>query len=247
MLFAGQTALVTASGAGIGRAIARKLAREGAAVVVSDIADDATAETVRLIEQDGGKAAFLHADVADADQVSRLVPFAIETFGGLDLAVNNAGVGAMPAPVQDVERAAWDRALGITLTGTFLCLQEQLRHFRGQGHGAVVNIASLAGISATPRLSPYGASKHGVVSLTVSAALETADQGIRVNAVAPGAIETGALESLPPEDKEGYVAQIPMRRLGRPEDIAEATAFLLSERAAFITGVVLRVDGGTEA
>ncbi len=245
--FGSQVALVTAGGAGIGRAIAVQLAEKGASVVVSDVNDVTGRETVELIEKNGGAAAYVHADVSQAEDVERLVPFALDTFGRLDLCVNNAGVGAMPTDIADVERSAWDRAIDITLTGTFLCMKEQLGHFREQGSGSLVNIASLAGISATPRLTPYGASKHGVISLTRSAALEYAERGIRVNAVAPGAIETAALASLPEDARRGYEQEIPMKRLGQVEDIANATSFLLSERASFITGVVLRVDGGTEA
>lgn len=245
--FDGQVALVTAGGAGIGRAISLQLARQGARVVVSDIDDEAGQETIRLIEEAGGTGAYHHVDVSQSDEVDSLIPFTLETFGRLDLCVNNAGVGAMPTAMEDVERKAWDRAMNITLTGTFLCMQAQLRHLHAQGSGSVVNIASLAGISATPELTPYGASKHGVVSLTRSAAIEYADKGVRVNAVAPGAIETAALASLPEESRRGYEQEIPMKRLGQVEDIAEATCFLLSERASFITGVVLRVDGGTEA
>ena len=247
MLFENQAALVTAAGAGIGRAIALRLAADGAAVLVTDVNDEAGAETVALIEAAGGRAVYKHANVAEADDVSALIPFALESFGRLDLAVNNAGVGAMPKPVQDITPAEWDRTINITLRGTFLSLQSQMAHFTAQGHGSIVNIASLAGISATPQLTPYGAAKHGVVSLTRSVAKEAAEQGIRVNAVAPGAIETASLASLPAEAKAGYAAEIPMKRLGQPEDIANATAFLLSEQANFITGVVLRVDGGTEA
>ncbi|MDJ0357125.1 SDR family NAD(P)-dependent oxidoreductase [Paenarthrobacter sp. PH39-S1] len=247
MLFENQVALVTAAGAGIGRAIALHLAADGASIIVSDVNDEAGAETVSLIEAAGGRAAYKHANVAEADEVNALVPFAIESFGRLDMAVNNAGVGAMPKPVQEVTAADWDRTINVTLRGTFLAMQTQVAHFLEQGRGSIVNIASLAGISATPQLTPYGAAKHGVVSLTRSVAKENAALGIRVNAVAPGAIETAALASLPPKAKAGYAAEIPMKRLGQPEDIANATAFLLSDQAAFITGVVLRVDGGTEA
>jgi len=247
LLFENQVALVTAAGAGIGRAIALRLAADGAAIVVSDVNDAAGAETVSLIEAAGGRAVYRHANVAEADHVAALVPFAVESYGRLDLAVNNAGVGAMPKPVQDVTAADWDRTINVTLRGTFLAMQAQVAHFSGQGRGSIVNIASLAGISATPQLTPYGAAKHGVVSLTRSVAKETAEQGIRVNAVAPGAIETAALASLPEAARAAYAAEIPMKRLGRPEDIADAAAFLLSDQAAFITGVVLRVDGGTEA
>lgn len=247
MFFDNQVALVTAAGAGIGRAIALRLAAEGASIIVSDVNDEAGAETVSLIVAAGGDAVYKHANVADADEVTALVPFAIESFGRLDMAVNNAGVGVMPKPVQETTVADWDRTINVTLRGTFLALQAQITHFSAQGHGSIVNIASLAGISATPNLTPYGAAKHGVVSLTRSIARETAEQGIRVNAVAPGAIETAALGSLPAEAKAAYAAEIPMKHLGQPEDIANATAFLLSGEAAFITGVVLRVDGGTEA
>lgn len=247
MLFENQVALVTAAGAGIGRAIALRLAQDGAAILVSDVNDEAGEETVALIRSTGARAIYKHANVADASEVGALVPFALESFGRLDMAVNNAGVGAMPKPVQDVTLAEWDRVIDVTLRGTFLALQSQIAHFVQQGHGSIVNIASLAGISATPQLTPYGAAKHGVVSLTRSVAKENAALGIRINAVAPGAIETAALASLPEEAKAGYAAEIPMKRLGQPEDIAHATAFLLSDQAQFITGVVLPVDGGTEA
>lgn len=200
-----------------------------------------------LSEEAGGRAAYKHANVADAREINALVPFAIESFGRLYMAVNNAGVGAMPKPVQDITSADWDRTLNVTLRGTFLAMQSQAAHFLEQGSHSIVNIASLAGISAISHSSPYGAAKHGVVSLTRSVARQTAEQCIRVNAVAPGAIETAALACSSAAAKAFYAAEIPVKRLDQPDDIANATAFLLSDQAAFIIGVVLRVDGGTEA
>ncbi|GAA4661593.1 SDR family NAD(P)-dependent oxidoreductase [Arthrobacter cryoconiti] len=245
MLFEDKVALVTAAGAGIGEAIALRLAAEGAAVVVSDVNDAAGQSVVDAIISAGGKAAYMHANVAEPDDVNALVSFAVESFGGLHLAVNNAGIGAMPKPVQDVTDAEWDRVMNVNLRGTFIAMKAQVKHFSANGGGAIVNTASLAGISSTPLLTPYGASKHGVVSLTRSVAIENASKGIRINAVAPGAIETASLASLPEDARAGYAAQVPMKRLGQAHEIANAVIWLLSDEASFVTGVVLPVDGGT--
>ncbi|WP_427869156.1 SDR family NAD(P)-dependent oxidoreductase [Leucobacter luti] len=244
-VFENKSAIVTASGAGIGRAIALRLAADGAKVVVSDVDDAAGAETVELIREAGGTAVYHRANVASDDEVQALVRRAVEEFGGLDLAVNNAGIGAAPQPIQDQDPAAWQRTLDVTLTGTFLSLRAEIAYMLEHGGGAIVNTASIAGLQSTAGLTPYGAAKHGVVSLTQSAAIENADKGIRINAVAPGAVETAALANLPQEARDGYAAQIPMKRLAQPEDIAAAAAFLLSDQASFITGVTLPVDGGT--
>ena len=245
MRFTDKVALVTASGAGIGRAVALTLAAQGAKVLVSDVNDAAGAETVELITAAGGTAAYQSANVAKDEDVRALIARAVAEFGSLDFAVNNAGIGAMPKPLEQITDAEWTRTIDVTLTGTFLSMRAELEHMVAAGHGAIVNIASLAGLQSTPTLTPYGAAKHGVVSLTKSAAAEHAEAGIRINAVAPGAIETAALASLPAEAKAGYAAEIPMKRLGQPEDIANAVAFLLSNEANFITGVTLPVDGGT--
>ncbi|WP_336645863.1 SDR family NAD(P)-dependent oxidoreductase [Microbacterium sp. USHLN186] len=247
MLFENKSALVTAAGAGIGRAIAVKLAAEGARVVVSDVDDTAGAETVELIVGAGGTAVYQHANVADDAEVRALVQRAVDEHGGLDLAVNNAGLGAPPRPLQQISDAEWQRTIAVTLTGTFHCMRAELERMTAQGAGAIVNIASIAGLQSTSQLTPYGAAKHGVVSLTMSAAAENAAAGIRINAVAPGPVLTAALASLPAESRQRYADEVPMRRLGDPEDIAEATAFLLSDAAGFITGVTLPVDGGSLA
>src|SRR5699024_3470542 len=214
-------------------------------VEASDI-DDSSAGVVAEIEQAGGVAAAKTADVADADQVAALLQFTLERFGRLDAAVNNAGVGAMPKRLAVVSLAEWQRAIDVTLTGTFLSMHAELAHFDAQGAGVVVNIASIASLMANPQLTPYGASKHGVASLTTSAAVEYAPRGIRINAVAPGPIQTDALASLPEKERAEYAAKVPAQRLGKPEEIAAATSWLLSDQAGFVSGVILPVDGGAQ-
>ncbi|MDR3082461.1 MAG: SDR family oxidoreductase, partial [Streptomyces sp.] len=219
-------------------------AAEGASVMVSDINDAAGNETVAMIRAAGGTAEYRHTDVSDDEAVGALVAATVERFGGLHLAVNNAGFGPMPRPIEQMPVQDWKRTVDVTLAGMFYALRHEVTHMLANGGGAIVNTTSIAGLHATPMISPHAAAKAGVVALTKSVAAETADKGIRVNAVAPGATRTAAFESLSQEQFDGYVNAIPMKRMGESEDMAAAFSFLLSDDAAYITGVTLPVDGG---
>jgi NAD(P)-dependent dehydrogenase (short-subunit alcohol dehydrogenase family) len=245
----GRVALVTGAASGIGRATALAFAHEGAKVVAADVAAEAGRETVDLIEAAGGDAVFVRADVARAEDVARLVAGAVETYGRLDCAHNNAGIeGAVPAGTafHDYPDAVWDQVMAINLKGVWLCLKAELAHMLGQGGGAIVNTASIAGLVGGFG-SAYTAAKHGVVGLTKAAALEYAARGIRVNAVCPGVIATPMIErafARRPEAEQLYLAGEPMGRFGTAEEVAAAVVWLCSDAASFLTGVALPVDGG---
>lgn len=240
-----RAAVVTGAGAGIGRAIALKLAAEGASIVVSDIDEESAHKVAEEINNAGGKAIALKVNANSPEDNELLVATAIKEFGSCDCAVNNAGLGAPPKKLGDIDDATFNRAIDVTLRGTFYGMRAQLKQMEKQGHGAIVNISSIAGLQASRLLSPYIASKHGVVGLTKTAALDYADQGIRINSVAPGPVRTAAFATLPEERIKEEENKVPLKRLGEPEDIAEAVSFLLSDAASFITGVVLPVDGGS--
>lgn len=238
-------ALVTGAGAGIGRATAERFAREGASVVVSDIDADAGAETVERIESDGGTAAFVEADVSDADAVAAMVEFAVDEFGELDFAVNNVAAGTPAARTTDIDEDDWDRVIEIAQKGTWLGMKHEIPAILdGENDGAVVNVASVAGIEASPGRTPYATSKHGVVGLTRSAGVEYATEGVRVNAVCPAVVETAAIESLSPEERDQVTADVPMGRPAQPDEIASAIVWLCSDDASFVTAHALPVDGG---
>jgi NAD(P)-dependent dehydrogenase (short-subunit alcohol dehydrogenase family) len=246
--FSGKVALVTGGASGIGRACAQLFATEGAAVVVSDVAVEGGEETVRLIEEDGGEASFVEADVSKAAQVEALVGGAVKVYGRLDYAFNNAGIeGPMAINTADYPEEDWDRVVAINLKGVWLCMKHEIPPMLRQGGGSIVNNSSVAGLVGIGGNSAYAASKHGIVGLTKTAALEYAQSGIRVNAVCPGLIRTPMVERYTGGDAETeaqFAAVEPVGRMGTAEEVAEAVVWLCSEAASFVTGDAMAVDGG---
>jgi NAD(P)-dependent dehydrogenase (short-subunit alcohol dehydrogenase family) len=243
----GRVALVTGAASGIGRATAQLFASMGASVVASDLDADGGAAVSGELNAAGGDAVSMAADVTDAEEVGALVAFAVETFGGLDCAANCAGVGAGDAPTHLYDEERWDRVVSTNMRGTWLAMRREIDAMLAQGGGAIVNVASTLGLRGAPSGSPYSASKHGVIGLTKSAALEYAGSGVRVNAVCPGAIDTPMMDETFakfPGFREGLIAFVPMGRMGRPEEVAAAIAWLASDSASFITGECLAVEGG---
>ena len=246
-LLDGKVAFVTGGSAGIGRATAVRLAEEGAAVVVVDRDEVRGSEVVAEIEKAGGRALFVAADVSDDEQVAAAVAAAVDELGGIDVAFNNAGIEGSPAPAHELEREAWDRMLAVNLTGVWLCMRHEIPEMLRRGGGSIINCASVAGLVGFTGIAHYTASKHGVVGLTKAAALDYAQQGIRVNAVCPGVIDTEMVRRFveaQPEAEAGLLAGEPVGRLGRPEEIADVVVWLASERASFVTGQAIAVDGG---
>ncbi|HEU0155865.1 MAG TPA: glucose 1-dehydrogenase [Stellaceae bacterium] len=248
-LLDGKSALITGGGGGIGRAAALAFAREGARVAVADIAAEAARETVALINEKGGQAIALTGEVADDTAVRAMVDAAIAAHGRLDCAFNNAGIAgwhveAAGKKTADWSEAAFDRMIAVNLKGVWLCMKHELRQMEAQGGGVIVNTASIAGLAGLPTSSAYVAAKHGVVGLTKTAAIEYAGAGIRVNAVCPGYIKTRMTEETMRRRGPAVLAQIPLHRMGEPEEIAEMVVWLCSERASYVTGAAYNVDGG---
>jgi len=243
----GKVALVTGAGAGIGRSVALLFAEKGVKVIVADIQAEQAEETVQIIEKGGSEALFVKADVSQSAEVEALIDKAVRTYGQLDYACNNAAIDGLLAPTAECTEENWDLVMNINLKGVWLCMKHEIMQMLKQGAGAIVNMASVVGVVGMQGLPAYCASKHGVLGLTKSAALEYAQSGIRVNAVCPGATLTPMVRQIlaaRPDMEETFKTEHPLGRIAEPKEIAEAVIWLCSDAASFVTGHHLLVDGG---
>jgi NAD(P)-dependent dehydrogenase (short-subunit alcohol dehydrogenase family) len=243
----GKSIFVTGGGSGIGRATSFALAREGAKLMIADYVPEGAERVVKEINQKGGKAVFVHADISVTSQVEMAVSKTVEAYGRIDGAFNNAGIEGKVADTVLCSEEIFDRTIAINLKGVWLCMKAELQHMLKQGGGNIVNTASVAGLRGFVGLPAYNASKHGVVGLTRTAALEFATKNIRVNCVCPGVIHTPMVERMLDTSnigEEQLVAMEPVGRMGKPEEIAEGVVWLLSDASSFVTGHPLVIDGG---
>lgn len=239
--------MVTGAASGLGRATALELARHGNVVAIGDLNEAGGMETAAAIEADGGKALFHHLDVTDGRSVRTFVDAVTGRFGRLDCAVNNAGVEGAVRKIGDYPDDEWQRVIDVNLTGVFRCMKHQLRAMAGQGRGAIVNVGSTASLKGIGSMSAYVASKHALVGITKTAALEYGAQGIRVNVLCPGSFRTAMNERLYDGDMSRLAAGMPLGRVAEPGEIASAAVWLCSDEASFITGAAYLVDGGRVA
>ncbi|OQP63935.1 short-chain dehydrogenase [Niastella vici] len=246
-IFEGKVAIVTGGSFGIGRAAAVAFAARGAKVIVADWLEDKEQTTLNQIKAAGGQAIFIICDVSKSKDVQAMVEKTISTYGRLDYAFNNAGIEGATASTNECTEENWDKTININLKGTWLCMKHEIPYMLQQGKGAIVNCASVAGLIGFPGLPAYVVSKHGVVGLTKTAALENAKQHIRINAVCPGVIHTAMIDRITGMNKEAekqFVSMEPVGRMGDPEEVAEAVIWLCSDAASFVTGHAMPVDGG---
>jgi NAD(P)-dependent dehydrogenase (short-subunit alcohol dehydrogenase family) len=245
--FSGKVALVTGAASGMGLATAQAFAKAGAAVVLADFREDAVKTSAQKLVESGHKAIALRCDVSDDAQVAAMVDRTVAEFDRLDAAFNNAGVMARMMPTAESTREEWDRVIGINLRGVWSCMKYELRHMVRQGSGAIVNNASVGALTGNPGIGSYIASKHGVVGLTRTAALEYIQRGIRVNAVNPGLIDTQIARDVVSGDEQAYAdiaKSVPIGRAGTPEEIASVVLWLCSPGASYVVGQAITVDGG---
>jgi NAD(P)-dependent dehydrogenase (short-subunit alcohol dehydrogenase family) len=243
--FDNKVALITGGSFGIGKATALAFAKKGAKVVIADWVENQ--ETLDLIKKSGGEAIFVKCDVSNGKEVKALIQKTIASFGRLDYAFNNAGIEGNSAPVHECSEENWDKTIGINLKGIWLCMKYEIPEMLKQGKGVIINCSSVAGLVGFQGLPAYVASKHGVIGLTKTAALECATLGIRVNAICPGVIQTPMIDRLTGKKKESieqFTALEPMGRFGLADEIANTVIWLCSEEASFVTGVAMPVDGG---
>lgn len=247
----GKIAIITGAGSGIGRATAKIFAREGARLLIADVAADAGAETLKALKDASADALFMRVDVSKSNEVEAMVAKAVETYGRIDCAFNNAGIEGEGALTHKCSEENWHRVLSINLTGVWLCMKAEITQMLKQGGGgAIVNTSSLAGLVGSIGGPAYVAAKHGVAGLTRTAALEYGRHGIRVNAVCPGPIRTPMMQRImhgSTEAEQRFIRSEPLKRFGEPEEIGETVAWLCSDRASYVTGLPMPVDGGAFA
>jgi NAD(P)-dependent dehydrogenase (short-subunit alcohol dehydrogenase family) len=246
----GKVAIITGAASGIGKATAMLFAQEGANVVVADFMDELGEETVKIINESGGKAIFVHTDVSKAEDVKNMIKTAVDTYGRLDIVFNNAGIEGASVDTANYPENVFDKVVAVNMKGVWLGIKYAVQELLRNGGGSIINTTSVAGLVAFPGLSAYNATKGGIIQLTKTAAIEYAKQNIRVNCIAPGVIETAMVDRVlkgQPEAKAAFIQMEPVGRFGKPEEVAKAALFLASDDSSFITGTVLIVDGGLTA